>query len=36
LNVSIADLGGVLDELGWRYHRDSAGALWATPQDHAD
>jgi hypothetical protein len=33
LSVSIADLKGVLDELGWRYHQDSEGALWATPPD---
>jgi hypothetical protein len=36
LNVSVADLADVLDELGWRYHRDSAGALWATPPDRPD
>ncbi len=36
LSVSILNLAGVLDELGWRYHRDSAGALWATPPDQPD
>lgn len=33
LNVSIADLRSTLDQRGWRYHSDSAGALWATPPD---
>ncbi len=36
LNVSPADLRGLLDELGWRYHQDSAGALWATPPDQPE
>ncbi len=33
LNVSLDDLRARLDELGWRYHQDSTGALWATPPE---
>lgn len=36
LDVSVTDLRARLDELGWRYHQDSAGALWATPPPQAD
>lgn len=31
LDVPLADLRARLDELGWRYHQDSSGALWGTP-----
>ena len=31
LGVGVPQLRQRLDELGWRYHEDSAGALWATP-----
>jgi len=33
LKVDPADLRTKLDELGWGYHQDSLGALWATPPD---
>lgn len=29
--VAPGDLRAKLDELGWSYHQDSLGALWATP-----
>ena len=31
LGVGVEQLRQRLDELGWHYHQDSAGALWATP-----
>ena len=31
LGVAVPQLRQRLDELGWRYHQDSTGALWATP-----
>jgi len=36
LNLPLADLRARLDELGWRYHEDSAGALWATPPNQLE
>jgi hypothetical protein len=33
LKVSLTELPTTLNDLGWRYHRDSVGALWATPPD---
>jgi hypothetical protein len=36
LRVSIVDLRATLDDLGWGYHQDSAGALWATPPDQLE
>jgi DNA-binding transcriptional regulator YdaS (Cro superfamily) len=32
LGVAPADLAQRLNELGWHYHRDSAGRIWATEQ----
>ena len=31
LGVGLSELRQQLDELGWAYHEDSTGALWATP-----
>ena len=36
LGVPVPQLRQRLDELGWRYHEDSAGALWATPPTSSD
>jgi hypothetical protein len=33
LGIDSQDVGNRLDELGWRYHRDSAGCIWATEQE---
>jgi hypothetical protein len=33
LGTDRADVGKRLDELGWRYHQDSAGHIWATEQE---
>lgn len=30
--VTADALASRLDELGWRYHRDSTGRIWATDQ----
>jgi len=30
--VPADDLAAHLDGLGWRYHRDSSGRIWATDQ----
>jgi hypothetical protein len=32
LGVDSADVAARLDELGWHYHQDSAGRIWATEQ----
>ena len=32
LGVEIEGLAARLDALGWRYHRDSLGNIWATEQ----
>lgn len=31
LEVDLEHLRNRLDDLGWHYHTDSNGALWATP-----
>jgi hypothetical protein len=31
LGVGVPQLRQRLDELSWKYHQDSTGALWATP-----
>ena len=35
LGVPLDELRARLDALGWAYHVDSAGALWATVPDDA-
>lgn len=33
LGVSVAQVADRLTELGWPFHRDSAGRLWATQRE---
>ena len=36
LGVAKDDVKRCLDEIGWAYHQDSAGAIWATPPPAED
>lgn len=33
LGVEVTQLAERMDSLGWHYHRDSTGALWASPPE---